>query len=159
MITHGPYGGRGLQNWSIESGQGGRIKKVMIKHGFIVDGIGFEIVDAFNKSFVTWFSGPGGGTAEINLDPEEYISQISGTHGLYHNITSMTIITSLKIHTNVRPQGYGPFGSSRAVSRNEPFASTLLSDHAIVRFSGIVGEHLISINAFSAPLLFGIHRS
>ncbi|KAK9682747.1 hypothetical protein RND81_10G093900 [Saponaria officinalis] len=136
-MTNGPYGGEGSQNWSIESGEGGRIKKVMIKHGYIVDGIGFEIVDAFNKSF-------------INLDPKKYITQISGTHEWY-NVTGTSLITSLKIHTNVRPDGYGPFGASREVSNNEAFATTLHSDHAIVRITGRVVDYLISINTFSTP--------
>ncbi|KAL9233841.1 hypothetical protein vseg_008786 [Gypsophila vaccaria] len=123
----------------------------MISSGHIVDGIGFEIVDNMDKSFVLWFSGPGGGTSEVTFGPDEYMTQISGTSGWW-NGASMTLITSLKIHTNVCPHGYGPFGAGRDVSNNTPFTSSFLRDHAIVGFSGRVENFLTSISAYTAPV-------
>ena len=61
---HGPYGGEGSTNWSVDSNNGGKIRKFSISHGCIIDGIGFEIGsdDCFTS---TWFGGTGGNFSEV----------------------------------------------------------------------------------------------
>ncbi|XP_074288417.1 protein GOS9-like [Silene latifolia] len=149
-MSYGKYGDGGSPiNWSVEGGEISKITKIMIKHGCIIDGIGFQIDDS-----VIWFSGPGGIISEITLGSNEYITQISGTEGKYkYDCSSKRHVTSLKIHTNVCPHGYGPFGTAEHVSDNSSFITPFVEGNAIVGFCGHFGNFLNSIAISLKPVI------
>lgn len=71
---------------------------------------------------------------QLTLKPNEYITLLSGIHAKYYNNPA---IASLKIHTNISPSGYGPYGLAKNVSEPFNFLTPFLpEDHRIVEFFG-----------------------
>ncbi|KNA06854.1 hypothetical protein SOVF_177240 [Spinacia oleracea] len=146
MITpYGPYGNsESSPNWSIELNEGQRFSKVRISHGYIVDGIGFDITDQSGKTTPTQlFGGSGGSPSEIDLGVNETITQISGSYGKYFG--KDVAITMIKIHTNKRPDGYGPYGRAQEATDVKPFSTPLPLKGVVFSFQGHYGQYLNSI--------------
>ncbi|KAL2941550.1 Mannose/glucose-specific lectin [Bienertia sinuspersici] len=121
---------------------------MMVRHGYIVDGIGFEITDDSGESNTVWYSRPTGDISEVSLNSGEYITQISGTYGKYFG--QQVLIASIKIHTNTNPNGYGPYGRAQATEDVKPFATPFPSDSTLVGFFGNYGNpYLTSIGAYA----------
>uniref|UniRef100_A0A803LXY1 Jacalin-type lectin domain-containing protein n=1 Tax=Chenopodium quinoa TaxID=63459 RepID=A0A803LXY1_CHEQI len=140
---YGPYGNKeSSTNWYIELNDGQRFSKVFIKHGFIVDGVGFEVSSLTGKTYTQMFSGPGGETTEIELDENEFITQISGKYGKY--LEKDIKIGSITIHTNLG-RSYGPYGRDEQVTEAKPFATPVPLDGTIAGFNGSYGIYLNSI--------------
>uniref|UniRef100_A0A803N695 Jacalin-type lectin domain-containing protein n=1 Tax=Chenopodium quinoa TaxID=63459 RepID=A0A803N695_CHEQI len=135
-----------INNWSFQLKDDQVITKIMIRHGFIVDGIGFEITGSVGKT-VEWFTGSGGSLSEIPLSVGEKITHISGSTGTYYE---EICITTIKIYTTLRPEGYGPYGEARAANNVTPFSTPLALDGSIVGFLGSNGQYLNSIGIYNA---------
>ncbi|XP_057540484.1 uncharacterized protein LOC130818353 [Amaranthus tricolor] len=130
----GPYGSRNATNWSMVLDANESIKEVIIRHGYIVDGIGFVVADKNGNTTTKLYGGQGGSATNLTLKPNEYITLLSGIHAKYYNNPA---IASLKIHTNISPSGYGPYGLAKNVSEPFNFLTPFLpEDHRIVEFFG-----------------------
>lgn len=66
----GPYGSRNATNWDVVVNASESIKEVIIRHGYVVDGIGFVVADK-NGNTATKFYGGNGGNA-TNVTPLLY---------------------------------------------------------------------------------------
>ncbi|CAO2835851.1 unnamed protein product [Amaranthus hypochondriacus] len=144
---YGPYGSQCATNWSIMLEECESIKEVIIRHANIVDGIGFVILDAGGCNTIKNVGGLGGKVSKIVLKHNEYITQISGTHGEHKGSGYERRITSLRIHTNLCPVGYGPYGLAKNVQNVCSFSTPLCAD-PIVGFFGRHGKFLDSIGIF-----------
>ncbi|XP_021716599.1 mannose/glucose-specific lectin-like [Chenopodium quinoa] len=142
-----------INNWSFQLKDDQVITKIMIRHGFIVDGIGFEITGSVGKT-VEWFTGSGGSLSEIPLSVGEKITHISGSTGTYYE---EICITTIKIYTTLRPEGYGPYGEARAANNVTPFSTPLALDGSIVGFLGSNGQYLNSIGIYNARNIIKEH--
>ncbi|XP_021726141.1 mannose/glucose-specific lectin-like [Chenopodium quinoa] len=164
---YGPFGNKeSSTKWHIELNDGERFPKVFIKHGFIVDGVGFEVSSPNGKTRTQIFGGPGGDTSEvlfffncytynflcylcvlrfdhiyIDLNEKEYITQISGKYGKYLNENIR--ISTITNHTNLKT--YGPYGRGEQVTEAKPFSTPVPLDGTIVGFNGSCGIYLNSI--------------
>uniref|UniRef100_A0A803MH34 Jacalin-type lectin domain-containing protein n=1 Tax=Chenopodium quinoa TaxID=63459 RepID=A0A803MH34_CHEQI len=96
---------------------------------------------------IEWFTGPGGSQSEIPLSVGEKLTHISGTSGMYYE---EVCITTIRIHTTLCPEGYGPYGEVRAANNVTPFSTPLPLDGSIVGFLGSNGEYLNSIGIYNA---------
>lgn len=124
------------------------IREVIIRHANIVDGIGFVIVDASGCNTTKSVGGQGGKCSRIVLKHNEYIIQVSGTHGEHKGSGYERRITSLRIHTNLCPGGYGPYGLAKNVQHVCSFSTPLASCDPIVGFFGRQGKFLDSIGIY-----------
>ena len=96
---------------------------------------------------------------QLVLESGEYITHISGKHGLCEH-DCQRHIASIKIHTNLRPNGYGPYGEAIDVSNVVSFSTTCESGSPIVGLFGKAGRYLDSIGAYvkKVSLVFGSER-
>ncbi|KAL2944885.1 Mannose/glucose-specific lectin, partial [Bienertia sinuspersici] len=134
IVQYGPYGSQCPENYSMKLEENETIKEVIIRHGFIVDAIGFVVAKPCGNT-VTKMCG-------------EYITQISGTYGNYKWHNNQCVIATIKIHTNFCPSGYGPYGQGRDVCDVHCFSSPLPTDGPIVGFFGRHNNYLESIGIF-----------
>ena len=95
---------------------------------------------------------------QLVLKSGEYMTHISGKHGLYEH-DSQRHVASITIHTNLRPDGYGPYGEAIDVSDVHSFSTTCESG-SIVGLFGKAGQYLDSIGAYvkKVSLAFGSKR-
>ncbi|KAL2944815.1 Mannose/glucose-specific lectin [Bienertia sinuspersici] len=145
---YGPYGSQCATNWSMMLDECDTIKEVIIRHANIVDGIGFVIADATGCTTTRMVGGHGGKMSKLVLRPNEYITQLSGTHGEHKGSGYERRITSLRIHTNLCPGGYGPYGLAKNVQNVCSFATPLAMHDPIVGFFGRQGKLLDSIGIY-----------
>ncbi|KAL2944884.1 Mannose/glucose-specific lectin [Bienertia sinuspersici] len=131
VLKHGPYGSQCAENFCLVLEDNESVKEVIIRHGFIVDAIGFVIAK------------PCGNTCG------EYVTQISGTYGNYKYQCNQTTIATIKIHTNLCPSGYGPYGQGCGVENVKCFSTPCSNNNSPV--TGYFGRHnnyLESIGVF-----------
>lgn len=144
----GPWGNQGATNCSLKLGGHETIKEVIISHGSIIDGIGFTVADEFGNTTTTWFGGHATETDKIVLRPNEYITQVSGTHAERKQDGYKRHISSLKIHTNFNPGGYGTYGLQKGVRNIVHFSSPMPLDGTITGFFGRAEQFLDSIGIY-----------
>lgn len=77
---------------------GTKVQSIVIRHGSYIDRLQFQYSDGSS----TTHGGGGGSQDQIDLEPDEYLTEISGTYGDY--------VDSLLIRTNV--QTFGPYGGN-----------------------------------------------
>ncbi|WP_408611270.1 jacalin-like lectin [Flavobacterium odoriferum] len=94
------------------------------------------------------FGGSCGNESRIKLQCGEYITQISGTYGNYKYQGNQCVIATMKIHTNLCPSGYGPYGQGCGVESVKCFSSPLPAGGPIVGFLGRHNNYLESIGIF-----------
>ncbi|KMT12790.1 hypothetical protein BVRB_4g088840 [Beta vulgaris subsp. vulgaris] len=145
---HGPYGSQLPENYRIELKDGRHITELIIRHHNIVDGIGFVIATPEGGTSFEKLGGNGGKESKIVFKDGESITRISGTYG-YCRFRKEDEVSSLKIHTNLSPEGYGPFGKSMDVEAAYEFSSPDLSDSLILGFFGTHNNFLLSIGVIS----------
>ncbi len=137
----GVYGGGGGAAFSDTNiPQGARISEVRVYSGNFVDGIQAVYILPDGRTYEGQFHGNRGGRASVfRLDPDEYITGISGRYGDY--------IDSLTLRTNKRTSpAYGGRGGRR------DFSVELPSGYMAIGFSGRAGKYLDAIGLNSAPL-------
>ena len=61
----GPYGSRNATNWSMVLDANESIKEVIIRHGYIVDGIGFVVADKNGNTTTKLYGGQGGSATNV----------------------------------------------------------------------------------------------
>lgn len=66
FVQHGPYGSKVPRNYNWQLFHGDRISEVIINHGNIVNGIGFNITRPDGGSYVPKFGGNGGLQSIVN---------------------------------------------------------------------------------------------
>ncbi|KNA13561.1 hypothetical protein SOVF_115520 [Spinacia oleracea] len=145
---YGPYGSQCATNWSVMLDECDSIREVIIRHANIVDGIGFVIMDGSGCNTTKTVGGCGGKMSRIVLKQNEFITQISGTHGEHKGSGYERRITSLRVHTNLCPVGYGPYGLAKNCQNVCSFSTPLATCDPIVGFFGRQGKFLDSIGIF-----------
>ncbi|KAL2944841.1 Mannose/glucose-specific lectin [Bienertia sinuspersici] len=148
IVQYGPYGSQCPENYSMKLEGCETIKEVIIRHGFIVDAIGFVVAKPCGSTVTKMFGGHCGNESRIKLRCGEYITQISGTYGNYKWQRNQCTIATLKIHTNFCPSGYGPYGQGRDVCNVHCFSSPLPTDGPIIGFFGRHNNYLESTGIF-----------
>ncbi|XP_054820018.1 mannose/glucose-specific lectin-like [Prosopis cineraria] len=139
VISLGPWGGPGGDNWSFKASRG--ITQIIVHEDVVIKSVFFK--DA--NGYVSGKFGSAGGQerkTEIRW-PSEYLKSISGTYG---NHTGNLVIRSLSLITNLTT--YGPFGTTAG---GEPF-SIPIADSVIVGFYGRAGFFLDAIGIFVQPV-------
>ncbi|XP_074273974.1 mannose/glucose-specific lectin-like [Silene latifolia] len=140
----GPYGTQSPKNYSLILGPDERIKEVIVRHGFIVDAIGFVVVnDKTGTTYTKIFGGNGGDETKIPLKSDEYITQISGTSGKFAHSSSDSNVAKLTIHTNLKQ--YGPFGKGQLVQNSVDFESPTAP---IIGFFGRNDNYIQSVGGY-----------
>ncbi|XP_057529514.1 horcolin-like [Amaranthus tricolor] len=154
VVKYGPYGNQCVsENFSMKVEGCKFIKEVIVRHGYIVDAIGFVVADPCGSE-TNMFGGDGGNESKIVLKCGEFITQISGTSGEYAYANNTRLISTIKIHTNLCPGGYGPFGTGQATKNVQSFASPMPLDGRIVGFFGNAQGYLLSLGIYAEkPLL------
>ncbi|XP_021724153.1 horcolin-like [Chenopodium quinoa] len=147
---YGPYGSQLPENYSFQLQEGETFKEVIVRHGFIVDAIGFVVAKpcGVTYTFTKMFGGNGGCETRIVLQHGEKITRISGTYGNYKYQNNECVIATMKIHTNLRPTGYGPFGEGKGIQCPQEFSSPMLLDGPIVGVFGRHNNYLESVGIF-----------
>ncbi|XP_021755640.1 protein GOS9-like [Chenopodium quinoa] len=136
---YGPYGSQCPENYSFKLQEGESIKEVIVRHGFIVDAIGFVVAKPCGGTYTKMFGGTCGNESKIVLKCGEKITRISGTYGNYVYQGGQCLIATMKIHTNLCPNGYGPFGQGKGIEGTaKDFSSPCTLDGPIV---GVFGRH------------------
>ncbi|KAK9713362.1 hypothetical protein RND81_06G022600 [Saponaria officinalis] len=144
LKEYGPYGSVSPKNYSITFGPHETIKEVIVRHGFIVDAIGFVVTDnTSGETYTKLFGGNLGSQTKIPLQKGEYITQISGTHGKYADSSSDSIVATLFIRTNLKQ--YGPFGRGTLVQNPTNFTSPT---GPVVGFFGSHNNFLQSVGIY-----------
>lgn len=64
---YGPYGFQCPENFSFQLQKGESIKEVIIRHGFIVDSIGFVVAKPCGGTYTKMFGGNCGNQSKVNL--------------------------------------------------------------------------------------------
>ncbi|MCU4190292.1 hypothetical protein M9Q43_14095, partial [Flavobacterium sp. HXWNR29] len=142
VAKHGPYGSQCPENFCLVLEGSESIKEVIIRHGFIVDAIGFVVAKPCGNTVTKMFGGHCGNESRITLRCGEYITQISGTYGNYKYQCNQSLIASIKIHTNLCPAGYGPYGQGCGVENVRCFSSPCPTDGPITGFFGRHNNYL-----------------
>ncbi|KAK9684255.1 hypothetical protein RND81_10G197000 [Saponaria officinalis] len=140
----GPYGTQSAKNYSTTFGPDESIKEIIVRHGFIVDAIGFVVANKTGTITTTkLFGGNSGNETRISLQSNEYITQISGTYGKYAYSSSDYNVATLSIHTNMKQ--YGPYGRGELVQNPRNFTSPT---GPVVGFCGRHSNYLESIGVY-----------
>ncbi|XP_074310106.1 uncharacterized protein LOC141645820 isoform X1 [Silene latifolia] len=155
---YGPYGSQEKLTFNFILEKGDVITRVRIDSGDVTDALAFEILDTSGnyttiKSDGTVTPGKLDDSSDGKDDPHahetetlklngERITQISGYEGDYFGNRH---VVQLLIHTDVRPDGYGPFGHKNLSTNIEPFSSPDPSTGPIVGFFGAQGTYLHSL--------------
>ncbi|KAL9236265.1 hypothetical protein vseg_010959 [Gypsophila vaccaria] len=142
IVQYGPYGRETKPTFNFILEKTDRIKTVTVGTGSIVDVIGFEIVDQSGNSKTLSYGGHGHETLQIHMTNAEYITKISGLQGEYQFDNYGRNVAQIKIHTNLAPNGYGPYGRALNCRDLKPFDTPAGS---VVGFLGASGTFLQSI--------------
>ncbi|CAN6334076.1 unnamed protein product [Urochloa humidicola] len=135
----GPWGGDGGSDEDIREPPK-RLESITVKCGIVIDSITFTYVDqAGQKRTAGPWGGSGGSPHTIHLAPSEFVKEISGTYGNYHGAT---VITSLKIITNV--QSFGPWSTEIGT----PFSVPVQRGSGILGFFARAGKFLDALGVY-----------
>ncbi|KAG2620658.1 hypothetical protein PVAP13_3NG227400 [Panicum virgatum] len=136
--THmiGPWGGHGGSPKDITEPPK-RLESITVKSGVVIDSITFTYIDQTGKKHTAGpWGGSGGSPYKIQLAASEFVKEISGTYGTFDGAT---VITSLKIVTNV--QTFGPWSTEIGT----PFSVPVQKGSGIVGFFARAGKYLDAI--------------
>ncbi|CAO2835239.1 unnamed protein product [Amaranthus hypochondriacus] len=109
MKKYGPYGSILPQNYEFELNEGESFSEIHVRHDHMVDAVGFLVSKPDQSTYRVQFGGDGGVLTRIVLENGEYLTRISGKYG-YDTVRNYVAIGTLTVHTNIHPEGYGPFG-------------------------------------------------
>ncbi|KAJ0537721.1 putative jacalin-like lectin domain-containing protein [Helianthus annuus] len=137
----GPWGSSDGQHWSFKAE--GKITKIIINHGEVIDAIGFASQDdEGNVLHSPKYGGYGGDYTEVNIDIDvEELNCMSGTIGWFD---SKLVVTSLSFSTDVNK--FGPFGVENGTHFSVPISKA--------RFAGFFGrssDYLDAIGVYLNP--------
>ncbi|KMT12832.1 hypothetical protein BVRB_4g089240 [Beta vulgaris subsp. vulgaris] len=139
---YGPYGSQLPQTYHFQLAEGERISAFSVRHEYIIDAIRFVVTKSDGSTYTEKFGGNGGNESKATLRAGEYVTRITGTYGNYEYHKDGPVIGTLKIHTNLNPDGYGSYGG---LSNGQPFYSPWRDDGFVVGFFGRSGEFLESL--------------
>ncbi|XP_010679899.2 mannose/glucose-specific lectin-like [Beta vulgaris subsp. vulgaris] len=148
VAKYGPYGSQLPENYCMILKECEQIKEVIIRSGYIVDALGFVISKPCGGTETKMFGGNSGNESRIVLKCGEFITQISGTYGNYKYQNNECLIGTLKIHTNLCPSGYGPYGQGNGIDCPRSFSSPAPIRGPIVGFFGRHNNYLESTGIF-----------
>ncbi|XP_048493771.1 protein GOS9-like [Beta vulgaris subsp. vulgaris] len=153
---YGPYGSQLPENYRVQLADGEHFTKLTVDSGFVVDGIKFEIAkpDGRTRTVQIGGSGPPSSTHFVNkivLKNGEYLTRVSGTYG-YDRDRKQVGVATLKIHTNLNPQGYGPYGKGKNVDNLTCFSSPNKTDSPVVGVFGRCNANIESIGVLLRKL-------
>ncbi|KNA15091.1 hypothetical protein SOVF_101400 [Spinacia oleracea] len=140
LQKYGPYGSKDAEeNFSVQLEDGQEIREIIIRHGFIVDAIGFTI----SGQGTSMYGGKGGNESKIVLKLGEFVTGISGQSG------DTNKISKLRIHTSLNKRGYGPFGYTQLTKNVSNFSSPVEKGSNVVGFFGsALDNNLVSIGVY-----------
>ncbi len=120
--------------------EGARILEVRVRSGDYIDSLQLIYALPDGRTITgTRHGGGGGRPGAFQLDRDEYITGISGRHGLY--------IDSIRFHTNKRTsQVFGGRGGQR------DFSITVPAGNQAAGFTGGAGEYLDAIGLIVIPI-------
>ncbi|CAI9296858.1 unnamed protein product [Lactuca saligna] len=138
----GPWGGSDGENWSFKAE--GKITKIFINHGEVIDSIGFvSLDDDGNHLHSQRFGGYGGDYTEVHIDNDvEELNEISGTVGWFDG---KIVVTSLSFATDVNK--FGPFGRENGTHFSLP-----ISKASFAGFYGRSSDYLHAIGVYLRPI-------
>lgn len=133
--TAGGGGGTAFSDTLSMFPAGSRVRKIKVWHGTVIDRLQIvyetpegDLVDGPSHG------GPGGTLSIVTLDPDEYITGITGTYANYPGVG--TVIWSLAFITNKRTTTtFGLTGTAGSYSFEVP-AGTATESHMCVGFTG-----------------------
>ncbi|PAN42655.1 hypothetical protein PAHAL_8G164000 [Panicum hallii] len=141
----GPWGGDGGRTHDITVAPQS-LKSVKVCSAVVVDALGFSYLDRNGREHNTpLWGGVGGSIRTINLDPSEFVKEVSGTYGPFSDLPKNNVITSLTLVTNL--YSYGPFGQPSGT----PFHTRVDKTGSIVGFFGRSGAYLDAIGVYVRP--------
>lgn len=146
IVQYGPYGNQLKgQQFSTKIDGNEVIKEVIIRHGKCINAIGLVSASGLSAFSGTLINDE----SKIMLKSEEYITKISGTSGEYEFANKERVISTLKIHTNLRQDGYGPFGTGEDTKNGNVFSSPDEFNGRIVGFFGNADDYLYSLGIYA----------
>ncbi|KAK9673837.1 hypothetical protein RND81_12G192900 [Saponaria officinalis] len=148
VVVYGPYGSKAKSNFNIIFDTTDRIKTMRIGNGYIVDGIGFDIVDKKGATQTVYFGGPGHESHTINFTDDERITKISGFEGDYSGMGGRRHIAQIMIYTTWRKEGYGPYGWLYDCTNVKAFDTGIPKEGPFVGFYGVTGNYLEGLAAY-----------
>ncbi|XP_021758694.1 mannose/glucose-specific lectin-like [Chenopodium quinoa] len=132
----GPFGYQTGHQWSILLEPSENLREIIIKTGAIVDSFTFVTTKTRQK-----FGGDGGNAEhKITLQSGEFITNVSGWIGEWQG---NRCLTKLKLHTNLRVDGYGPFGGGPYTNYLSEFRSQVPSGGRVVGFFGTIHNNYV----------------
>ncbi|KAK9673841.1 hypothetical protein RND81_12G193100 [Saponaria officinalis] len=148
VVEYGPYGSQAKPNFDIIFDNTDRIKTLRIGNGFVVDGIGFDIIDQTGATKTVYFGGYGHEFHTINFKDDERITKITGFEGDYADMGGRRHIAQIKIYTTWRKEGYGPFGWLYNCTNVKAFDTGVPKEGPFVGFFGVTGNFLEGLGAY-----------
>ncbi|KAH9624020.1 hypothetical protein KSS87_008613 [Heliosperma pusillum] len=121
----GPYGSQSPKTYAMILRPDESIKEVIVRHGAIVDAIGFVVADKCGTTSTKKFGGDGGTESK-------------------HSSSDNNVAT-LVIHTNLNPTGYGPYGRAELVQNRQNFSS---DSGSVAGFFGRHSNYLESVGVY-----------
>lgn len=92
---------------------------------------------------------------QIKLKYDEYITNISGSIGKWHQNVD---VTKLMIHTNFNQDGYGPYGGGPHTAYLSNFRSQVPSAGRVVGFFGTLHNNYVqSIGLYVNEVLYPLY--
>ncbi|KAI3733867.1 hypothetical protein L6452_13325 [Arctium lappa] len=142
LAVIGPWGSNSDgENWSFKAE--GKITKILINHGDIIDSIGFASQDDDgNLLHSNRFGGFGGDPSEVNIDLD--VEELNGIRGTIGYFDSQMVVTSLSFSTEVNK--FGPFGRENGTHFSIP-----ISKASFAGFYGRSGDYLHAIGVYIKP--------
>ncbi|CAO2833610.1 unnamed protein product [Amaranthus hypochondriacus] len=147
IVQYGPYGSQVTPTYNWQVSDSDRITQVIVRHGYIVDAVGFQLTRPDGSTHNVQFGGNGGSESIISLKSGEYVTGFSGQYGYYADGNEVTI-AKIKVYTNLNPQGYGPYGLAEDVNNITNFESPLQYGWPLAGVFGAANQYLESIGVF-----------
>ncbi|KAI7729742.1 hypothetical protein M8C21_020392 [Ambrosia artemisiifolia] len=140
-VEVGPLGGSGGENlWSIIP-NGGRITRINIRSGAIVDAIYFDYTEGGTTYQTDIFGGRNGILSTFDIADDEEFIEIRGQVGNFENLN---LVTQLTFVTNKNT--YGPYGTNEGTNFSCPIAKG-----KVIGFFGRYGAYLDAIGVVISP--------
>ncbi|RLM98367.1 hypothetical protein C2845_PM06G29490 [Panicum miliaceum] len=136
--THkiGPWGGHGGSPKDIAEPPK-HLESITVMCGVVIHSVTFTYIDQTGQKHTAGpWGGSGGSPHKIQLAASEFVKEISGTYGTFDGAT---VLTSLKIITNV--QTFGPWSTEIGT----PFSVPVQKGSGIVGFFARAGKYLDAI--------------
>ncbi|CAL4899148.1 unnamed protein product [Urochloa decumbens] len=135
----GPWGGDGGSTEDITEPPK-RLESITVRCGLVIDSVTFTYIDQAGEKLTAGpWGGSGGNPHTIHLAASEFVNEISGTYGTFQGAT---VITSLKIVTNVKT--FGPWSTEIGT----PFSVPVQSGSGIVGFFARAGKYLDALGVY-----------